>query len=525
MPADPIEVEVFRHLFASVAEEMGVTLRRTALSPNIKERRDYSAAVFDADGRMVSQAAHLPVHLGSMPLSVRAAIDQVELEPGDEAILNDPYAGGTHLPDITVVRPVFVDEGGEDGAGRRTPSWYVANRAHHADVGGQRPGSMVLSDHIDHEGLRLAPQLLDDACVRRIVAAVRTPDERQGDLAAQRASNATGETRLRELTARHGAGRLTQRVAWLHQRGEAMMRSVISRVPDGAYAAEDWLDGDGLGSGPVRIAVRLTIDGEEAHVDFSESDGQVAGPMNSVFAITLSATVYCFRCIAPAELPGSDGYMRPIRITAPEGSIVNARYPAPVFGGNVETSQRIVDVVMRALQQALPGRVPAASCGSMNNVTFGGHDRASDRAFAYYETLAGGLGGGPEGPGASGLHSHMTNTLNTPIEALEHQFPVRIDRYALRRGSGGAGEHSGGEGIVREYRFLEPVQATVLTERRDRGPWGLGGAGEGAPGRNSVVRADGGERALPAKAAVDMKAGETLRIETPGGGGWNPGAG
>ena len=508
-------MEVFRHLFASVAEEMGVTLRRTAFSPNIKERRDYSAAVFDADGAMVSQAAHLPVHLGSMPLSVRAAIEQVELRPGDEAILNDPYAGGTHLPDITVVRPVFLDDDDQ------RPAWYVANRAHHADVGGDRPGSMVLSDHIDHEGLRLPPQLLDEACTRRIVAAVRTPDERQGDLAAQRAANATGEQRLRELAATHGRQPLAERARWLHARAESMMRAVITDLPDGVYEFEDWLDGDGLGSGPVRIAVTLTIEGDEAHVDLSDSDAQVRGPMNSVYAITLSATVYCFRCIAPAELPGSGGYMAPIRLTAPEGSIVNARYPAPVFGGNVETSQRIVDVVLGALQQALPARVPAASCGSMNNVTFGGEAPGPGGAFAYYETLAGGMGGGPAGPGASGLHSHMTNTLNTPIEALEHQLPVRIQRYALRNGSGGAGEHPGGEGVEREYRFLTEAQVTVLTERRDRGPWGLHAGGAGAPGRNTLIRADGTREALPAKAAIDVRPGDTLRIETPGGGGWS----
>ena len=500
---------MFRHLFASVAEEMGVTLRRTAFSPNIKERRDYSAAVFDADGHMVSQAAHLPVHLGSMPLSVRAAIDAVPLGPGDEAILNDPYSGGTHLPDITVVRPVFLDPSDD------RPAWYVANRAHHADVGGERPGSMVLSDHIDHEGLRLAPQLLDDGCVHRILAAVRTPAEREGDLAAQRAANATGHARLLAMCEDHGRATVAERARWLHARAEAMMRAVIEDLPDGVYAAEDWLDGDGLGAGPIRIAVELTISGDSAHVDFTGADPQAAGPMNSVFAITLSATVYCFRCIAPAELPGSGGYMAPIRVTAPEGTIVNARYPAPVFGGNVETSQRIVDVVFRALQQALPDRIPAASCGTMNNVTFGGTD------FAYYETLAGGMGGGPAGPGASGLHSHMTNTLNTPVEALEHQYPVRIDRYALRPGTGGAGEHAGGDGIVREYRFLAPAAVTVLSERRARGAWGLNGGGDGAPGRNTLVRADGREEPLAAKFALDVSPGETLRIETPGGGGWS----
>ncbi len=521
MPAphpDPVEVEVFRHLFASVAEEMGVTLRRTGFSPNIKERRDYSAAVFDADGEMVAQAAHLPVHLGSMPLSVAAAIRAVpDLRPGDEVILNDPYQGGTHLPDVTLVRPVFVDDGGA------SPAWYVANRAHHADVGGGRPGSMVLSDHIDDEGVRIPPARLDDAVLAELLARVRTPREREGDLAAQQAANAVGARRLEELSARHGQEVLAERAGWLQAHAEAMMRAVLAGLPDGEYAAEDELDDDGLGTGPIRLRVRVRIAGDGAEVDFAGTDAAVPGPLNAVFAITLSATVYCFRCLGPPDLPNSAGYLRPIRVVVPPGCLLDAPWPAPVFGGNVETSQRVVDVVLRALHQALPDRVPAASCGTMSNVTFGGTDPRTGRPFAYYETVGGGAGGGPEGPGLSGVHCHMTNTLNTPVEALEHAFPLRIERYALRRGSGGAGQSPGGDGVVRTYRFLAPAEVTVLSERRRRGPWGLEGGADGEPGRNVLrvlTQRPREETDLGGKGAVDAQPGDVLRMETPGGGGW-----
>jgi len=510
--SDPIEVEVFRHLFASVAEEMGETLLRTGFSPNIKERRDYSAAVFDGSGALVSQAAHLPVHLGSMELSVRAAIEAVPMGPGDEVILNDPYAGGTHLPDVTLVLPVFLGE-------TARPAWYVANRAHHADIGGRRPGSMALTDHIDDEGVRLSPRRLDASTEAELLSRVRTPEERAGDLAAQRAANRVGARRLEELAGLHGAATLDERASWLQVHAQAVMEALLASLPDGDYSAEDQLDGDGLGSGPIRLRVRIRIDGKRAVVDFAGSDAAVRGPVNAVYAVTLAATAYCFRCLGPSDLLSCAGSLRPIDVCVPHGSVLDAPYPAPVFGGNVETSQRVVDLVLRALAPALPGRVPAASCGSMNNVTFGGVDPVAGRRFAYYETIAGGLGGGPGGPGLSGVHAHMTNTRNTPVEALEHAFPVRVASYRLRRGSGGAGRHRGGDGVVRAYRFLGPAQVTVLTERRRFAPWGLAGGAAGSSGENVLVRG-AVVRDLGGKAAVDVEHGDVLRIETPGAGGW-----
>jgi N-methylhydantoinase B len=524
MRLHPARLQVFKNRFASVAEEMGAALAHTAFSPNIKERRDLSCAVFDAKGEMVAQAAHIPVHLGSMPLSVKAAIEAVPLGDGDMAVLNDPYQGGTHLPDITLVAPVY--------AGSVRPVFYAANRAHHADVGGVASGSMPLSTSLFQEGLIIPPLKLvnrgetDPRLLRLILANVRTPAEREGDFAAQVMANLTGVKRLQEMIARHGLGGTVTYSRALLDHAEAVMRRTIAALPDGTYACEDFLDDDGAGARDVRIAVRIEIAGEKVRCDFTDSADQVRGCLNAVRAITLSAVLYVFRCLAEslgfADAPTNAGLLRPIRVTTRPGSILDARFPAAVAGGNVETSQRVVDVLLGALARAAPEIVPAASQGTMNNLAVGGIDPRTGEPFAYYETSGGGTGAWSGGDGESGVHSHMTNTLNTPIEALEYAYPLRVRRFGLRAGSGGAGCFRGGDGLVREIEFLAPGEATLLSERRVRGPWGLGGGGAGAPGRNTLVR-KGKEKTMPGKFHAEVHAGDRLRIETPGGGGFGKG--
>jgi N-methylhydantoinase B/oxoprolinase/acetone carboxylase alpha subunit len=515
-----VERELFRNLFVSVAEEMGAVLRRTAFSPNIKERRDYSCAVYDSAGETVAMGDHMPVHLGAMPLSVRAALDAFTLEPGDVAILNDPFRGGTHLPDITAISGVFLP-------GEEKPAWYVASRAHHSDVGGMSPGSMPLAREIYQEGLRLPPILLmrrgvmDGPLLNLILANVRTPEERQGDLLAQIMANRRGEQRLLEMAARHGRADLDRNMRALQDYSASMMRAALERVPAGEYAFSDWLDEDGAGSGPVEIHVTVRTGAGSATVDFAGSSGQVAGPMNANYAVAVSATAYVFRCIAARlaaeDIPYNAGLLRPIEVRTPERSVVSAGPPAAMAAGNVETSQRITDALFGALAQALPDIIPAASSGTMNNIAIGGWDPRYGRPFAYYETIAGGSGASAEGPGASAIHTHMTNSWNTPAEAFEREYPMRVRRYEVRRGSGGVGRHRGGDGIVREIEFLTAAEVTILSDRRARGPWGLAGGGDGAPGRNTLLRG-GEELMLPAKTRFDAQAGDVLRIETPGGG-------
>ncbi|MBN1483366.1 MAG: hydantoinase B/oxoprolinase family protein [Chloroflexia bacterium] len=518
---DPITLELYRHRFTGVAEEMGLTLRRTSYSPNIKERLDFSCAVFDARGRLVAQAAHIPVHLGAMPASVAAALDaSPRWEPGDVVLLNDPYAGGTHLPDITMVSPVFIDL--ED------PSFFVASRAHHADVGGMSPGSLPLSSEIYQEGLIIPPVKLyragqlDEDLLRLILRNVRTPAERRGDLAAQRAAHLVGERRLHELAAAHGPAELLAYAGHLLCYSERLSRVAISAWPAGDYTAEDaleWVRDEQLTLLPIRVTVR--IGGGQVLLDFAGTGPAVPGAMNTVLSITQSACWYAVRCLVGDEVPINAGCFAPVQVAAPAGCLLNARPPAAVAAGNVETSQRIVDVVLRALAQALPERIPAASQGTMNNLTIGGK-RADGSPYAYYETIAGGMGAAPQGSGLSGVHTHMTNTLNTPIEALERDYPFRVLRYALRRGSGGAGQHRGGDGLVREYEILAPCTVTMLSQRRALPPWGLAGGGAGDVGRNLLLRADGREQELPAQFSRRLEPGDRLRIETPGGGGWGP---
>lgn len=513
------EFEVFRNLFVAIAEEMGVTLCRTGFSPNIKERRDYSCAVYDARGETIAQGDHMPVHLGAMPLSVKAAIERVPMERGDMVALNDPFAGGTHLPDITLVMPVFI------GRARR-PSFYVANRAHHADVGGMTPGSMPLAREIYQEGLVIPPVKLVDRgalvqdVVRLLLANVRTPEEREGDLTAQIAANRIGAERLQALVARYGLRRVAAYGRALQDYTERVLRATIRRVPDGEYTFEDALDDDGCGRQRIRIRATVRIRGDTAEVDFTGSDPQTEGGVNANYAVTLSATLYVFRCLIEDDVLYNAGIARPLRVIAPRGTIVNAERPAAVAGGNVETSQRITDVLLGALGQAVPERMPAASQGTMNNVTLGGVDPRTGRRVAYYETIGGGMGGRNGLPGISGVHTHMSNTRNTPIEAIEHDLPVRIVQYRLRRDSAGAGRFPGGEGIVREYEALAPLVVTILSERRVLPPYGVLGGRSGGCGRNVLIRRDGREEILPGKVSFTLQPGERLRIETPGGGGY-----
>lgn len=515
---DPITLEVFRNLFYSVAEEMGVTLCRTSFSPNIKERRDYSCAIFDARGRMVAQGEHMPVHLGSMPKSVEAAIDAVTLEPGDVVMVNDPFRGGTHLPDITLVEAVFLDDA-------TAPAFYVANRAHHSDVGGMTPGSMPLATSIYQEGIRIPPvRLVRRGVVVRdildlVLANVRTPVEREGDITAQIASNRTGARRLLGLVERYGVQVVSEYMGHLQDYAERMTREAIRRIPDGEYRFEDAMDDDGQGHGPLPLVVTITVEDDEARIDFTGTCPQAAGSVNANYAITLSATMYCFRVIVPFAIPSNWGTIQPLDVVAPEGTLVNACAPAAMAGGNVETSQRIVDVVLGALSQALPDQIPAASYGTMSNLSIGGLDPRTGAEFAYYETTAGGMGARPYADGLDATHCHMTNSLNTPIEALEHAYPYRVNRYAIRRGSGGAGRFRGGDGIERELELLGESRVTILGDRRVTRPYGLSGGEPGDVGSNSIEYPDGSEEALSGKVSMDVPAGSIIKIHTPGGGG------
>jgi N-methylhydantoinase B/oxoprolinase/acetone carboxylase alpha subunit len=513
---DPIELELFKNVFVAISEEMAAVLGRTALSPNIKERKDFSCALFNRAGETLAQGSHIPVHLGAMPLSVQAALRAVAFEKGDLVILNDPYRGGTHLPDITCISPVFL--GGK-------LEFFVANRAHHSDVGGMSPGSMPLATELFQEGLIIPPLKLytrgrlNGDVFDLILANVRTPDERRGDLQAQVAANDIGRTRIAEAVGRFGIGRVRLYAGLIQNYSERFLRQTLRDIPDGEYAFEDRLDDDGISDRPIRIAVRIAVRGDRAVVDFAGSAPQTTGGVNANFAITCSAVLYVFRCLVEEDIPFNTGLMRPLSILAPKASIVNADFPAACAGGNVETSQRIVDVLLGALAKAVPERIPAASQGTMNNIAFGGYDPGRKRHFAYYETIGGGMGAGATGPGLSGVHTHMTNSLNTPIEALENYLPLKIRSYALRKGSGGRGSNSGGEGIVREYEFSVPVDLTVISERRRFAPYGAGGGGEAATGRNAV-ESRGRSRPLGGKGNVKLARGDILRIETPGGGGY-----
>ena len=518
--SDPIELSIFKSAFHSIAEEMGAALRRTSFSPNIKERRDYSSAVFDGAGQVIAMGDDMPVHLGSMPMSVRAALNELTLSDGDIAILNDPYDGGTHLPDITLVVPVFI-------AGQQKASFFVANRAHHADVGGMYPGSMGLCREIYQEGVRIPPLKLyergtrNEALFRLILNNVRTAREREGDLTAQIGACRIGVQRVMELVEKYGLERVQGNVAGLLNHSEELMKAELESLREGEFSAEDFLDNDGITDQPVRIAVTVRTRPHDGRIefDFSDSSDQVTGSLNAVAAITYSAVFYVLRCLLPEEAAPTAGLMRRVQVITRLGSVVDAVAPAAVAGGNVETSQRLVDTLLRAFSNIVPDRIPAASAGTMNNVTIGGIDPRNGQPFAYYETIAGGSGARPNGDGVSGVHTNMTNTMNTPVEALEYAYPFRVRRYSYRRGSGGAGTHRGGDGLVREIELLGAAQITLLTDRRRFEPYGLQGGSAGATGRNILLES-GRETSLPGKCNIQAGRAAVLRIETPGGGGW-----
>ena len=510
-----LELEIFNNLFSSICDEMGVSLCRSSFSPNIKERKDFSCALFDAHGRLVAQAAHIPVHLGSMAYAAADVIETRQPRPGEILIFNDPYRGGTHLPDITVLEA--VDVGGAIIV-------YVANRAHHADIGGIAAASMPIARHIDEEGMRIEPQTLvcdgrwNETLMAWMADQVRTPDERAGDLRAQVAALHTGRERLREAVERYGEGRVRGAFDALIAHAEGGSRRAVAQIPEGAFTFTDLLDDDGFGTLDIPIRVTLRRRGDTLDVDFAGTAMAVPGNLNCPMPVTVSAVYYAIRCLFEGAAIVNHGSFACVRITAPEGSLVRAVYPSAVAAGNVETSQRIVDVMFGALAQALPGRIAAASQGTMNNVAIGGYDPIRKRPFAYYETIGGGMGASAGADGASAVHTHMTNTLNTPIESLEQHYPFRVITYAVRRGSGGVGRHRGGDGIIREMEMLAPCECTLITERRRHAPWGLDGGGAGAPGRNVLITAAGEQRELPGKITLNLETGDRLRIETPGGG-------
>ncbi len=542
MPVDAVSLEVFKNLLASVAEEMGVALGRTGFSPNIKERKDFSCALFDPNGHMVAQASHIPVHLGAMPASVAAALEGFDFSPGDIIILNDPYLGGTHLNDVTLVAPVFAPTHGpvrpegsrrkgdrRDRRRREALVGFVANRAHHADIGGMTPGSLPRSTELFQEGFIIPPlKLVRAGEVNQEVVALfcrnsRTPDERRGDLAAQIAACRTGERRLQEMVGRYGWSVVYEHEAALLDYSERLTRAAIRALPDGDYSFSDVMDDDGLTDEPVTIAVTVSVSGDAMTLDFSETASQRRGCINAPLAVTLSAALYVLRCIVGEAAPSNQGILRPVTVVAPEGSLVNPRPPAAVAAGNVETSQRITDVLLGALAKALPDVIPAASQGTMNNVLVGGHEDGTNRGFAYYETIAGGMGARPGADGLSAVHTHMTNTMNTPIEALELYHPMRVRSYRVRRGSGGKGRFNGGDGVVRDTEFLAPAVVTVLADRRRSAPYGLQGGADATPGETVLLKHGVEEIHLPPKVTLDVEPGDVLSIRTPGGGGWgNP---
>lgn len=561
---DPVLLEIMKSLLAAVAEEMGGALGRTAFSPNIKERRDFSCAVFDPAGQMVAQAAHIPVHLGAMPLSVAAALARFpQLGDGDIVVLNDPYAGGSHLPDITMVSPVYERPAGESNSpaeAEKRPQalsggpcgglsasdgdfqsprllGYVASRAHHADVGGISPGSMPLARELFQEGLIIPPVLLqragliDEGVLDLITRNSRTPEERLGDLSAQVAAQQVGAARLRELAERYGRDVLAAYMAHLQNYAENMVRELIRDMPPGRFSFQDLMDDDGMAAEDIPIAVAIEADGDQLLIDFTGAGAATPGGINAVRSVTLSAVFYVVRCLlADDQVPTNAGIFRPVRVILPEGTLVNACFPRAVAAGNVETSQRIVDALLGVFGQALPELAPAASQGTMNNITIGGDDPRTGGRFAYYETIAGGMGAAQGADGLSGVHVHMTNTLNTPAEAIEYAYPLRVTRYALRRGSGGAGRWRGGDGLVREIELLADAQVTILSERRRHAPWGLAGGGPGARGENwhhvgaGLAPAPGDREGAPlplsGKITFSARAGDRVRIETPGGGGY-----
>jgi len=524
MGLQKLQLEVWRHRLASIPEEMGETLRRTSFSPNIKERLDFSCALFDAAGRMVAQAAHIPAHLGAMPASVATVLPLFrDWQEGDVAIVNDPFQGGNHLPDITMISPVFL-------AAEETPPYFVASRAHHADVGGMAPGSLPLSTEIFQEGIIIPPVklyrrgVLNQDLLDLILRNVRTPRERRGDINAQLGAHHTGARRLQELCMRFSLSELRLYSAGVLAHSEEIMRSTIRRWADGSYVFCDvleWPQGDTTRSIPLQVT--LTVSADTLDLDFTGTAACMTGSLNTVIAVTQSACYYVAVSLLQEEIMVNSGCFAPISVRAPAASVVNATHPHAVAGGNVETSQRIVDLVLGAAAQAWPDRIPAASQGTMNNLTMGGF-QPDGTLWAYYETMGGGMGGGPDRDGLDAVQVHMTNTRNTPVEALELDFPFEITKYAVRPGSGGAGRYRGGHGLVREFRFHDTATVSMLSERRHAAPWGLQGGAPGQRGENRLHRTNGQTIPLPGKFTIVCRRGDILHIATPGGGGWGKAA-
>jgi len=506
---NPIELSIFARRIDAVCDEMGAQLRFAAFSPNIRDRLDFSCAVFDPQGGLCAQAAHIPVHLGSMAFAMQQIVAARNWRPGDFITLNDPYLGGTHLPDVTVVSAVFV-QGQLMG--------FVANRAHHADIGAETPGSMPVSTSLYQEGVVIPPTCIgrdgeiDQQVIAELFRDARNPRDTLGDIAAQCSANLLGIRRLKELVENFGRSRYLDLLGELNDYGRQIAQSTVARIPEGTYAFTDYMEDDGQGSTDLAVSVALQVGDGQVELDFAGTASQVTGNINCPLSVTAAAVFYVFRCLMPKETPACAGSFSPFRLRVPEGSLLNANRPAAVAAGNVETSSRIVDAVLGALSEALPGEVPACSQGTMNNLALG---NSTGRAWGYYETVAGGMGGSRHVPGLSAVQTHMTNTQNTPVEVLEISYPLRVRRYAIREGSGGFGLHSGGDGLIRELEFLDSATFTILSERRIRPPWGLNGGQAGKAGANFL----NGER-LPGKVRRDVRAGECLRIESPGGGGW-----
>lgn len=515
-PVNVIELSLFSNRLAAVCVEMGAILQRAAFSPNIRDRLDFSCAVFDAKGDLCAQAAHIPVHLGSMAYAMQSIVTRFDWQPDDMVIVNDPYLGGTHLPDVTFISPIVKD-------GKLLA--FVANRAHHADIGSDSPGSMPISSTLEEEGLIIPPSficrqgILDAEMMNTLLNATRQPQTMQGDVAAQMSANRTGNQRVQsmitEIQALEGKEAFTSALKELNNYGERLAKPVYESIPDGEYHFTDYMDDDGQGQQQIPITACVSVKEQQIHVDFSGTAQQVAGNINCPLSVAAAAVYYVFRCLLPEYTPACAGSFRAISLSAPESCLVNATRPAAVAAGNVETSTRIVDVIIGALLQAIPEQLAAASHGSMNNVAMGFTGDTVQKAWDYYETIGGGMGASPKADGISGVQTHMTNTLNTPVEVLETNYPLRIKQYALRKNSSGAGKHQGGEGIVREYEFSHAASVTLLTERRHLAPWGVDEGGEAKVGRNSL-----NNETLAAKVSVQVSKGDCLKIETPGGGGW-----
>jgi len=516
MSLSPFELEIYQNILSSIAEEMGFVLIRAGFSPNIKERRDLSCAIFQSNGDMIAQAAHIPIHLASMSFSVRAVLDLPEINEGDVLILNDPFKGGTHLPDVTCIMPVFY---------KNKLEFFVASRAHHADIGGLTPGSMPLSTSIDEEGVLISPsklyrkRKLNKKLLNEILNSTRDPEEREGDFNAQVGALELGEKRMLETISKYSLKKVKQAGSELLDYSERIMKEVIKGIPDGVYEFEDYMDNDGAGTSKIPIKVKITIKGKRAAVDLRGSSPQVRGNLNAPYSVTTAAVIYVFQCLAPSNMPLNSGPLRAVEILVDEDSMLNAQYPAAVVGGNVETSQRIVDVVFGALSKAVPQKVPAASAGSMSNFTFGGINPKTNSSYGYYETIAGGMGGRHGIDGVSAVQTHMTNTLNTPIESLERELPVILNSYSIRKNSGGQGRYKGGDSVIREYKFLSEATVSMITERRKFAPYGIEGGNSGRKGVNTLISGRKTSKIEP-KATFNVNKGDSIKIETPGGGGW-----